>query len=266
MAGIVDALLGGALGASGALVSNAKLQQQTEADEAKENRRLGREAFLMELRSKYNQQDAEHASGLRRGEMDKQGQISRDNAKYQNDLQLNALSDPRTVDAEKRKTASEFDGWKKKHDITSAHDMAKIDRELAGKRSLLAMRQSASGKGDDGGDGAGMLGNPDFIDARKDLMAYFGLGGADGNLAKQKLVAQYVPANRAGKGDDMGEIIEASTYLMAANPNISPEEAMKIGSDVVYKRTPLQTAKLPNGQHVQYVTIGGKRYMYGRAN
>ena len=45
MAGIVDGILGAALGASTGLVGNAKLQQQTEVDEAKENRRLGREAF-----------------------------------------------------------------------------------------------------------------------------------------------------------------------------------------------------------------------------
>lgn len=107
MAGIVDALLGGALGFSSGLVQNAKQQQQTEAEEAKETRRLGREAFLMELRSKYNQKDADHANTLELGRMDKQGSIARDNAKYQSDLQLNALSDPRTVAAEKRKTDSE---------------------------------------------------------------------------------------------------------------------------------------------------------------
>ena len=109
MSGIVDALLGGALGFSSGLVQNAKQQQQTEAEEAKETRRLGREAFLMELRSKYNQADADHSNKLELGRMDKQGAIARDNAKYQSDLQLASLSDKRTIDAENRKASNEKD-------------------------------------------------------------------------------------------------------------------------------------------------------------
>lgn len=147
MAGIVDALLGGALGASGALVSNAKLQQQTEADEAKENRRLGREAFLMELRSKYNQQDAEHASGLRMGELDKQGEIARGNAQYQNELQLNSLNDPRAVDAEKRKAEQAFEQWKKQNNLTHAQALEILAKQQAGQRALLDMKLSAKGAG-----------------------------------------------------------------------------------------------------------------------
>ncbi len=152
MAGIVDALLGGALGASGAVVSNAKLQQQSDADEAKENRRLGREAFLMELRSKYNQQDADHASGLRMGEMDKQGEIARGNAKYQSDLQLDSLNDPRAVGAENRKLQQAFEQWKQQNGITHAQALEILAKQQAGQRALLDMKLSAKGAGGAGDD------------------------------------------------------------------------------------------------------------------
>lgn len=273
MAGIIDGLLGAALGASGAVVNNAQFARQQQAEQDKENRAMNRETFLMQLRAKYAQDQAQFNDGLERGRMDKQAQITRDNAKYSNDLAMDGLNDPRKIDAEKRQrqgamedyqTKGDIDSeeWAKRNGVTHAQALELLGKQQAGQRSLLNMKLAAKG----GGTGAGggdddEEGSPDFVGARKDLTKFFGLDGAESAINKRPIMQKY-----GIKDDkDMAEVMDATTNLYAANPSISPSDALKIGNDIARNRLPVQVSTLPDGRRVQYVTIGGKRYMYGRA-
>lgn len=271
MAGIVDALLGAGLGAAGAVVGNAQFARQRQAEQDKEARAMGREAFLMELRAKYAKDQAQFNDGLERGRMDNQAQITRDNAKYSNDLTLDGLNDPRKIDAEKRQRQGALEDyqakgdidskeWAKRNGVTHAQALELLGKQQAGQRSLLDMKLAAKGGGTGGGDDD-EEGGPDFVGARKDLTKFFGLDGAESAINKRPIMQKY-----GIKDDkDMAEVMDATTNLYAANPIISPSDALKIGNDIARNRLPVQVSTLPDGRRVQYVTIGGKRYMYGRA-
>lgn len=275
MAGIVDALLGAGLGAAGAVVGNAQFARQQQAEQDKEARAMGREAFLMELRAKYAKDQALFNDGLERGRMDKQAEIARGNAKYNNDLALDGLSDPRKIAADDRQRKGALDDyrakvdidtekWAKQNGVTHAQALELLGKQQAGQRSLLGMKIAAKGGwrgGIDDDEDDDDAGSPDFVNARKDLLKFFSLDGADATTNKRPIMQKY-----GIKDDkDMAEVMDATTNLYAANPSISPSDALKIGSDIAYRRTPIQAATLQDGRRVQYVTIGGKRYMYGRA-
>lgn len=264
MAGIVDALLGGALGFSSGLVQNAKQQQQTEAEEAKENRLMGREAFLMALRSKYNQADADHNNQLELGRMDKQGAIARDNAKYQSDLQLNAMGDPRAIAADKLKRDNAMADWMKQNGVTHQQALELLRQKQAGDRSLMAMRNAAKGKG--GADDDDAIGDPDFIGARKGLYGYLGIdAGADEGEMRAAMKRLRLPDKATPK--EAQEVLKAATNVYAANPHLSPDEALKFGSEILYGKIKLGAAPVGgNGRQLQYFTAGGRRYGYGRPN
>lgn len=263
MAGIVDALLGGALGFSSGLVQNAKQQQQTEAEEAKENRMMGREAFLMELRDKYAKGQAEHADGLARGR-----------ATFESDLKLDSLNAPQVREAEQRKRQGEVDDYdiKKKIDNDYASEKEARDNAEWGRRNGIEYGQKKGlvnirlkeGKGGAGDDDA--IGDPDFIGARKGLYGYLGIdAGADEvemRAAKKRLG---LPDNATPKV--VQEVMKAATNVYAANPNLSPDEALKFGSEILYGKIKLGTAPVGgNGRQLQYFTAGGRRYGYGRPN
>lgn len=268
MAGIVDALLGGALGFSSGLVQNAKQQQQTEAEEAKENRMMGREAFLMELRDKYAKGQAEHADGLARGR-----------ATFESDLKLDSLNDKRVIRAEGRKRQDDVNEYDLKKKIDNEYASAKEVRDNAewGRRNdieygqqkgLVNMRLSdtQARKGRGGADDDDAIGDPDFIGARKGLYGYLGIdAGADEvemRAAKKRLG---LPDNATPKV--VQDVMKAATNVYAANPNLSPDEALKFGSEILYGKIKLGTAPVGgNGRQLQYFTAGGRRYGYGRPN
>lgn len=263
MAGIVDALLGGALGFSSGLVQNAKQQQQTEAEEAKETRMQRREAFLMELRSKYNKDEAAYGDKLARGR-----------AEHQQKLQLDGLNAPQAIEADQRKRQGEVDDYdiKKKIDNDYASEKEARDNAEWGRRNgieygqqkgLVNMRLNATKGGADGDDA---IGDPDFIGARKGLYGYLGIdaGAGEGEMrvAKKRLG---LPDNATPKV--VQEVMKAATNVYAANPNLSPDEALKFGSEILYGKIKLGTAPVGgNGRRLQYFTAGGRRYGYGRPN
>lgn len=264
MAGIVDALLGGALGFSSGLVQNAKQQQQTEAEEAKETRRLGREAFLMELRSKYNKDEADHSDKLARGRAD-----------HQQKLQLDGLNAPQVIQAEQRKRIDAMDDygvksvidretWAAQNGITHKQALELLRKKQEGDRSLVDARISAKGKG--GADDDDAIGDPDFVGARKGLYGYLGIdAGADEGemrVAKKRLG---LPDNATPKV--VQDVMKAATNVYAANPNLSPDEALQFGSEILYGKIKLGKAPVGgNGRQLQYFTAGGRRYGYGRPN
>lgn len=261
MAGIVDALLGGALGFSSGLVQNAKQQQQTEAEEAKETRRMGREAFLMELRSKYNKEEAAYGDKLARGR-----------AEHQQKLQLDGLNAPQAIEAEGRKRRDALDDysvksvidlekWAEQNGTTHKQALELLRKRQEGDRSLMGMRIAAKGKG--GADDDDAIGNPDFVDGRKDLYAYLGV---DDDQSKANLLAARLGLPEKAKPKDAREVLKAATYVLSANPNLAPDEALQMGKDLAYKKTKLTTATLPNGQRMQYFNVDGRRYGYGRPN
>lgn len=261
MAGIVDALLGGALGFSSGLVQNAKQQQQTEAEEAKETRRLGREAFLMELRSKYNKDEAAYGDKLARGR-----------AEHQQQLQLDGLNAPQAIEAERRKRQDALDDhkaksdielntWMKQNGITHKQALDLLRQKQAGDRSLMDARTAAKGKG--GADDDDAIGDPDFIGARKGLYGYLGIdaGADEGEMraAKRRLG---LPDKATPKV--VQDVLNAATNVYAANPHLSPDEALQSGRDVIYGKTRLATTKLPDGRRIQTFVRNGKAYSYGR--
>jgi hypothetical protein len=264
MAGIVDALLGGALGFSSGLVQNAKQQQQTEAEEAKETRRLGREAFLMELRSKYNKDEAAYGDQLTRGR-----------AEHQQQLQLDGLNAPQAIEAEQRKrqgtlddhrakSGIDYETWATQNGITHKQALELLRQRQDGDRSLMAMRNAAKGKG--GADDDDAIGDPDFIGARKGLYGYLGIdAGADEGEMRAAKKRLGLPDNATPKV--VQEVMKAATNVYAANPNLSPDEALKFGSEILYGKIKLGTAPVGgNGRQLQYFTAGGRRYGYGRPN
>ena len=265
MAGIVDALLGGALGFSSGLVQNAKQQQQTEAEEAKETRRLGREAFLMELRSKYNKDEAAYGDKLARGR-----------AQFENDLRLDSLNDERVTQAEDRKRKAALEDHRatagiddefaeKKEGRTNAEWGRRNGIEFGQQKSLVGMKLDAT-KASKGGAGDDEIGDPDFIGARKGLYGYLGIdaGANEGEMR--------VAMKRLGLPDEATpkvaqDVLNAATNVYAANPHLSPDEALKFGREILYGKIKLGTAPVGgNGRKLQYFTAGGRRYGYGRPN
>ena len=260
MAGIVDALLGGALGFSSGLVQNAKQQQQTEAEEAKETRRLGREAFLMELRSKYNKDEAAYGDKLARGR-----------AEHQQQLQLDGLNAKQVIEAEQRKRQDDVNEYdlKKMIDNDYASEKEGRDNKEWGRRNSIEYGQKKGlvnmklkeGKG--GADDDDAIGDPDFVGARKGLYGYLGIdAGADEKEMRAAMKRLGLPDKAAPK--DAQEVLKAATNVYAANPHLSPDEALQSGRDVVYGKTRLATTKLPDGRRIQTFVRNGKAYSYGR--
>lgn len=260
MAGIVDALLGGALGFSSGLVQNAKQQQQTEAEEAKETRRLGREAFLMELRSKYNKDEAAYGDKLARGR-----------AEHQQQLQLDGLNAKQVIEAEQRKRQDDVNEYdlKKMIDNDYASEKEGRDNKEWGRRNSIEYGQKKGlvnmklkeGKG--GADDDDAIGDPDFIGARKGLYGYLGIdAGADEGEMRAAMKRLGLPDKATPK--EAQEVLKAATNVYAANPHLSPDEALQSGRDVVYGKTRLATTKLPDGRRIQTFVRNGKAYSYGR--
>lgn len=274
MAGIIDGLLGAGVGAAGAVVNNAMFNRQQQADQDKENRAMDRETFLMELRAKYAKDQAQFTSDLQSGLMDKQADITRANAKYSQDLALDGLSDPRRVAADNRQRKGalddykakgdiDMDKWAKQNGITHAQALELLDRQQAGQRSLMAMRNAAKG-GSAGGDDDSDIGNPDFVKARKDLTGYLGIDLND----RMGVQAARTKLGLAGNSsdNDVGEVLKAATLVYAANPTIDPNEAAKMGRDLAYGKVRLTPVPLSNGKTINSFVVNGKRYAYGRPN
>lgn len=266
MGGFVEAMLGAGIGAAGAAVNNAKHDQQQLDADAAEGRIMNREAALMYLRDKYAKGQAEHADGLARGR-----------ATFENDLKLDSLNDERVTAAEKRKREGAIedhravagiddeykakgeeraDGyWTKHNDIEFGQKRDLLDRNNEHETGLVNMKLKAA-------KGAGGLGDPDFVDARDSLTGYLGIENKDLNntmLLNKKMGLP--PDNKKG-----GEILKAATFILGANPNITPDEAVKFGSEIMDGKIKLGTAPVGNGKQLQYFTAGGRRYGYGRPN
>lgn len=154
MAGIIDGLLGAALGASGAVVGNAQFARQQQAEQDKESRAMGRKAFLMGLRSKYNKSEADHSDTLARGR-----------AVHQQQLQLDGLNAKQVIEAEQRKRQDDVNEYDLKKMIDDEYASAKEARdnkewgrrnsiEYGQEKGLVNMRLSAiqARKGSGGGD------------------------------------------------------------------------------------------------------------------
>lgn len=155
MAGIVDALLGAGLGAAGAVVGNAQFAREQQAEQDKESRAMGREAFLIGLRSRYNKDEADYSDTLARGR-----------AVHQQQLQLDGLNAKQVIEAEKRKRTdalndhrdkidADHKNWVKQNETTHAQALELQREKQSGDRSLVYARIAAKGKGgadDDEGD------------------------------------------------------------------------------------------------------------------
>lgn len=263
MGGLVEALLGAGIGASTAAVNNAKHDQQQMDADAAEQRVMNRETALMYLRDKYAKGQAEHADSLARGR-----------AKFENNLKLDSLNDKRVTQAEGRKRQDEIDDYDLKKKIDNDYASQKETRDNAewGRRNgieygqqkgLVGMKQSAMKSRKGGGGDDDELGNPDFVDGRKDLYAYLGV---DDDPSKANLLAARLGLPEKAKPKDAREVLKAATYVLSANPNLAPDEALQMGKDLAYKKTKLTTATLPNGQRMQYFNVDGRRYGYGRPN
>lgn len=255
MGGFVEAMLGAGIGAAGAAVNNAKHDQQQLDADAAEGRIMNREAALMYLRDKYAKGQAKHADGLARGR-----------TTFENDLRQSNLNSQATVEAENRKRQSDVDDYDVKKMIDNDYASEKETRDNAewGRRNgieygqqkgLANMKLKAA-------NGAGGLGDPDFVDARDSLTGYLGIENKDLNntmLLNKKMGLP--PDNKKG-----GEILKAATFILGANPNITPDEAVKFGSEILDGKIKLGTAPVGNGKQLQYFTAGGRRYGYGRPN
>ena len=272
MAGIIDGLLGAGVGAAGALVNNAMFNRQQQAEQDRESRAMDRETFLMELRAKYAKDQAQFANDLQSGLMDKQAQITKDNAKYNNDLALDGLSDPRRIAADERQRKGAMDDykakgdidmekWAKQNGITHAQALELLDRQQAGQRSLMNMRLAAKGGGPGGGDDGGIeIGNPDFPTAAKTLNDW--IGSSPGSTNWRQVATQSLGAK---KPEEIGELYQAAVNVMAANPNISQEEAIRYGGLIARKQLKLQSTQGPDGRLIAYANLGnGTRILYGR--
>ena len=261
MGGLVEALLGAGIGASTAAVNNAKHDQQQLDADAAEGRIMNREAALMYLRDKYAKGQAEHADSLARGR-----------ATFENKLKLDSLNAPQAIEAEGRKRRDALDDysvksvidlekWAEQNGTTHKQELELLRKRQEGDRSLMDMRIAAKGKG--GADDDDAIGNPDFVDGRKDLYAYLGV---DDDPSKANLLAARLGLPEKAKPKDAREVLKAATYVLSANPNLAPDEALQMGKDLAYKKTKLTTATLPNGQRMQYFNVDGRRYGYGRPN
>lgn len=271
MAGIVDFALGAGVGGLGALVANARHDQQQDDAKAADQRVMDRESALMYLRNKYAQDQAQFADGLERGRMDKQAELQRGNAKYSNDLQLDAQNDPRTIEAKNRERQSAMDDYKSKGDIdlerwakqngiTHAQALELLAKQQAGQRSLMNMRLAAKGAGGGGDDGGIEIGNPDFPTAAKTLNDW--IGTSPGSTNWRQVATQSLGAK---KPEEIGELYQAAVNVMAANPNISQEEAIRYGGLIARKQLKLQSTQGPDGRQVAYANLGnGTRILYGR--
>ena len=265
MGGLVEALLGAGIGASTAAVNNAKHDQQQMDADAAEQRVMNRETALMYLRNKYAKDLAEHSDGLARGR-----------AQFENDLRLDSLNDERVTQAEDRKRQGEIDDYDVKKMIDNDYASQKETRdnaewgrrngiEFGQQKSLVGMKLAAM-KASKGGAGDDEIGNPDFIGARKGLYGYLGIdaGANEGEMR--------VAMKRLGLPDEATpkvaqDVLNAATNVYAANPNLSPDEALKFGREILYGKINLGTAPFGgNGRKLQYFTAGGRRYGYGRPN
>jgi len=262
MGGFVEAMLGAGIGAAGSVVANAKHDQQQLDADAAEGRIMNREAALMYLRDKYAKGQAEYGDKLARGR-----------AEHQQKLQLDGLNAPQAVEAEQRKRQSEIDDydiksdidqykWANQNKVTHKQALELLEKQQAGQRSLLNTRLAAKG-GKSGGADDDELGNPDFVEGRKDLYSYLGV---DDDPSKVNLLAARLGLPEKAKPKDAREVLKAATYVLSANPNLAPDEALQMGKDLAYKKTKLTTATLPNGQRMQYFNVDGRRYGYGRPN
>ena len=139
-----------------------------------------------------------------------------------------------------------------------------LRKKQEGDRSLMGMRIAAKGK--DGADDDDAIGDPDFIGARKGLYGYLGIdaGANEGEMR--------VAMKRLGLPDEATpkvaqDVLNAATNVYAANPHLSPDEALKFGREILYGKIKLGTAPVGgNGRKLQYFTAGGRRYGYGRPN
>jgi hypothetical protein len=243
MGGLVEALLGAGIGASTAAVNNAKHDQQQLDADAAEGRIMNREAALMYLRDKYAKGQAEHADSLARGR-----------AKFENNLRLDSLNDKRVTQAEDRKRQSEIDDydiksgidmekWTNQNSITHKQALELLEKQQAGQRSLLNTRLAAKG-GKSGGADDDELGNPDFVEGRKDLYSYLGID-AGGDESDMRGVIPRLGLPEKATTKDAQEVLKAATYVFSANPNLAPDEALQMGKALAYKKLQISEAMFP---------------------
>lgn len=277
MAGIVDFALGAGVGGLGALVANARHDQQQDDAKAADQRVMDRESALMYLRNKYAQDQAQFADGLERGRMDKQAELQRGNAKYSNDLQLDAQNDPRTIEAKNRERQSAMDDYKSKGDIdlerwdkqngiTHAQALELLAKQQAGQRRLMNMRLAAKGAGGGGDDDGEDIGSPDFVKARKDLTGYLGIDLNDKVNGGMQMARQKFGLANNSTDKDVDEVLKAATLVYAANPALDPNEAAKMGRELALKKINLTPVPVAGGKTINSFFFNGKRYAYGRPN
>lgn len=262
MGGLVEALLGAGIGASTAAVNNAKHDQQQLDADAAEGRIMNREAALMYLRNKYAKDLAEHSDGLARGR-----------AQFENDLRLDSLNDERVTQAEDRKRKAALEDHRatagiddefaeKKEGRTNAEWGRRNGIEFGQQKSLVGMKLAAM-KARKGAAGDDEIGNPDFVEGRKDLYSYLGV---DDDPSKVYLLAERLGLPEKATTKDAQEVLKAATYVFSANPNLAPDEALQMGKALAYKRLQISEAKLPDGRRMKYFNFDGRRYGYGRPN
>lgn len=264
MGGLVEALLGAGIGASTAAVNNAKHDQQQMDADAAEQRVMNRETALMYLRNKYAKDLAEHSDGLARGR-----------AQFENDLRLDSLNDERVTQAEDRKRKAALEDHRatagiddefaeKKEGRTNAEWGRRNGIEFGQQKSLVGMKLAAT-KARKGEAGDDEIGNPDFVDGRKDLYSYLGIdAGGDGSDMRGVIQRLGLPEKATTK--DAQEVLKAATYVFSANPNLAPDEALQMGKALAYKKLQISEAKLPDGRRMKYFNFDGRRYGYGRPN
>mgnify|MGYP000846858479 FL=1 len=264
MGGLVEALLGAGIGASTAAVNNAKHDQQQMDADAAEQRVMNRETALMYLRNKYAKDLAEHSDGLARGR-----------AQFENDLRLDSLNDERVTQAEDRKRKAALEDHRatagiddefaeKKEGRTNAEWGRRNGIEFGQQKSLVGTKLAAM-KARKGAAGDDEIGNPDFVDGRKDLYSYLGID-AGGDESDMRGVIPRLGLPEKATTKDAQEVLKAATYVFSANPNLAPDEALQMGKALAYKKLQISEAKLPDGRRMKYFNFDGRRYGYGRPN
>ena len=250
MAGLVDFALGAGVGGLGTMLHGLQDDRKKQDAIDTENRQWSRDTALLALRQKYALESADH----------------------QQRLQLDGLNAPQAIEAEQRKRQGTLDDhraksgidletWATQNGITHKQALELLRQKQAGDRSLMAMRNAAKGKGGADDDGV-VIGDPDFVKAQKDLAGYLGVDTDDmkksiGNKAKLGL-----PDKATGK--DVSEVMKAATNVYAANPHLSPDEAVNMGKSIVYNKAKLISVPLADGRKIQTLRIGDKNFAYGR--
>ena len=184
------------------------------------------------------------------------------------------MNDERVTQAEDRKRKAALEDHRatagiddefaeKKEGRTNAEWGRRNGIEFGQQKSLVGMKLAAM-KARKGAAGDDEIGNPDFVDGRKDLYSYLGIDAGGDELTCAALFHGRLPEKATTK--DAQEVLKAATYVFSANPNLAPDEALQMGKALAYKKLQISEAKLPDGRRMKYFNFDGRRYGYGRPN